>query len=97
MSSPNSHPIFEPRPASWWERNAVPKLIGFCCAQPQIMKARSRIVPKAEGDVLELGCGGGINMEFYDPARSKSFAGLDPSPALLAGIDQHLSIRCKAR
>ena len=83
MSSPNSHPIFEPRPASWWERNAVPKLIGFCRAQPQIMKARSRIVPKAEGDVLELGCGGGINMQFYDPERIRSFAGLDPSPALL--------------
>lgn len=83
MSSPNSPPIFEPRPASWWDRHAVPKLIGFCCAQPQIMKARSRIVPQAEGDVLELGCGGGINMQFYDPARIRSFSGLDPSPALL--------------
>lgn len=83
MSSPNSHPIFEPRPASWWERHAVPRLIGFCCAQPQIMKARSRIVPRADGDVLELGCGGGINMQFYDPARIRSFSGLDPSPALL--------------
>jgi ubiquinone/menaquinone biosynthesis C-methylase UbiE len=34
--------------------------------------------------VLELGCGGGINMEFYDPARVTSFTGLDPSPELLA-------------
>ncbi len=66
-----------------WDRYVVPKLIGFCCAQPQIMKARSRIVPQASGDVLELGCGGGINMEFYDPARITSFAGLDPSPGLL--------------
>lgn len=83
MSLENSHPIYEPEPAGWWDRNMVPKIIGFCCAQPQIMKARSRIVPQADGDVLELGCGGGINMEFYDPARIKSFAGLDPSPALL--------------
>ncbi len=83
MSLENSHPIYEPKPAGWWDRNMVPKLIGCCCAQPQIMKARSRIVPQADGDVLELGCGGGINMEFYDPARIKSFAGLDPSPALL--------------
>ena len=66
-----------------WDRYVVPKLIGFCCAQPQIMKARSRIVPQASGDVLELGCGGGINMEFFDPARITSFAGLDPSPGLL--------------
>lgn len=83
MSSPNSRPIYKAEPASWWERNVVPKLIGCACAQPQIMKARSRIVPQAEGDVLELGCGGGINMQFYDPARINSFAGLDPSPALL--------------
>ena len=83
MSSPNSQATYNPAPASWWERNIVPKLIGCACAQPQIMKARSRIVPQAEGDVLELGCGGGINMAFYDPARIKSFAGLDPSPTLL--------------
>ena len=83
MSSQNSHPIFEPRPAGWWDRVMVPKLISTCCAQPQVMKARSRIVPQASGDVLELGCGGGINMEFFDPAKISSFSGLDPSPALL--------------
>ena len=61
----------------------VPKLIGCACSQPQIMKSRSKIVPQADGDVFELGCGGGINMEFYDPTRINSYAGLDPSPALL--------------
>jgi ubiquinone/menaquinone biosynthesis C-methylase UbiE len=74
---------WNPRPASWWDRVMVPKIIGCACAQPQIMKARSRIVPDASGDVLELGCGGGINMAFYDPAKIKSFSGVDPSPALL--------------
>jgi SAM-dependent methyltransferase len=74
---------YQPKPMAWWERVMVPKVIGCACAQPQIMKARSRVVPDAEGDVLELGCGGGINMEFYDPSRIKSFAGLDPSPRLL--------------
>lgn len=70
--------------ASWWERHGVPRLIKCACSQGQIMKARSKVVPLAQGDVLELGCGGGINMEFYDPARVKSFTGLDPSPELLA-------------
>ena len=74
---------WQPRPAGWWERNMVPKLIGCACSQGQIMKKRSLVVPKAAGDVLELGCGGGINMEFYDLARVKSFSGIDPSPALL--------------
>jgi ubiquinone/menaquinone biosynthesis C-methylase UbiE len=70
--------------ASWWERHGVPRLIKCACSQGQIMKARSRVVPHAAGDVLELGCGGGINMEFYDPMRIDSFTGLDPSPELLA-------------
>ncbi|MBN8843475.1 MAG: class I SAM-dependent methyltransferase [Sphingomonadales bacterium] len=70
--------------ASWWERHGVPRLIKCACSQGQIMKARSKVVPNAAGHVLELGCGGGINMEFYDPARVTSFTGLDPSPELLA-------------
>ena len=70
--------------ASWWERHGVPRLIKCACSQGQIMKARSKVVPHAQGDVLELGCGGGINMEFYEPARVTSFTGLDPSPELVA-------------
>ncbi len=69
--------------ANWWERHIVPRLIRNCCGQPQIMKARSHIVPLAKGDVFELGCGGGINMPFYDGAAVTSFAGCDPSIALL--------------
>jgi ubiquinone/menaquinone biosynthesis C-methylase UbiE len=70
--------------ASWWERHGVPRLIKCACSQGQIMKLRDRVVPRARGHVLELGCGGGINMEFYRPGQVESFAGLDPSPELLA-------------
>jgi SAM-dependent methyltransferase len=73
----------QPKAMSWWERHVVPRLICACCGQPQIMKARSRVVPQSDGAVLELGCGGGINMEFYDPARISRFCGVDPSPGLL--------------
>ncbi|MDK2761276.1 MAG: class I SAM-dependent methyltransferase [Sphingopyxis sp.] len=70
--------------ASWWERHGVPRVVKCACSQGQIMKLRSHIVPHARGDILELGCGGGINMEFYRPDRITSFSGLDPSPELLA-------------
>jgi len=70
--------------ASWWDRHGVPRLIRCACSQGQIMKARSKVVPLAQGDVLEVGCGGGINMEFYAPGRVTSLSGLDPSPELLA-------------
>lgn len=61
----------------------MPRLITFCCGQPAIAKARSRIVPRAQGSVLELGCGGGINLDHYDRARVTALAGVDPSPQLL--------------
>ena len=70
--------------ASWWERHGVPRLIKCACSQGQVMKLRSKVVPLARGHVLELGCGGGINMEFYRPGQIESFSGLDPSPELLA-------------
>jgi ubiquinone/menaquinone biosynthesis C-methylase UbiE len=68
---------------NWWDRHIVPRLIKCACSQGQIMKVRSKVVPLAAGDVLELGCGGGINMEFYNPARVTRLAGIDPSPKLL--------------
>ncbi len=66
-----------------WEKYAVPPLIRFACSQPAVMKDRSKIVPRAEGKVLELGCGGGINLQFYDRDRVEKLSGLDSSAELL--------------
>lgn len=66
-----------------WDKYAVPPLIRFACSQPAVMKDRSKIVPKASGNVLELGCGGGINLQFYDRSRVTKLTGLDPSAGLL--------------
>jgi ubiquinone/menaquinone biosynthesis C-methylase UbiE len=68
---------------NFWDRHIMPRLITFCCGQPAIAKARSRIVPRAQGRVLELGCGGGINLDHYDRSRVTALAGVDPSPQLL--------------
>lgn len=79
--------------ANWWDRNVVPRLIRNCCGQPQIMKARSHVVPLANGDVFELGCGGGINLPFYDTAKVTSLSGCDPTPALLADTQRLVAER----
>ena len=47
------------------------------------MKRRSQLVPLASGDVFELGCGGGLNQEFYDADAVTSFSGIDPHGGLL--------------
>lgn len=69
--------------AGLWDRYVVPRLIGFCCTQPPIMKRRAKVVPRAHGRVLELGAGGGANFALYDPAKVAKVEGVDPSPGLL--------------
>ncbi len=63
----------------WYNEHVVPRLIRCACSSPAIMQLRQRVVPLASGAVFELGCGGGINQQFYDPARITSYAGMDPS------------------
>ena len=43
---------------------------------------RRRVVPAAEGRVLEIGIGSGLNLPFYGGA-AQHIVGLDPSPKLL--------------
>ena len=70
---------------SWYEANIMPRMITCACSQGQVMKRRAMVVPRAAGDVFELGCGGGINHVFYDPSAITSYAGIDPHEGLLEG------------
>lgn len=42
-------------------------------------RQRELVVPMAEGDVLEVGMGSGLNLPFYDPTRVRRIWGLDPA------------------
>lgn len=65
--------------ATWYDEHVVPRFIKCACSGPAIMHQREKVVPQASGAVFEIGCGGGINQQLYDPARITSYAGLDPS------------------
>lgn len=67
----------------WYDANVMPKLIGCACGTGQVLKRRSMVVPLAKGDVFELGCGCGINQQFYDTKAVKSYAGIDPHEGML--------------
>jgi len=45
---------------------------------------RRKVVPLAEGRVLEIGMGAGQNLAFYDPARVSHIWGLEPSAEMRA-------------
>lgn len=77
--------------SGWWDRHVVPKLIGCACRQPAIMHDRAKVIPSASGDVLELGCGGGANLQFYDWYKVRSLSGIDPSRELLDAAQAELA------
>ena len=70
--------------ASLYDRFILPKLLGCACSAPPMMKQRVKVVPKAQGRVLELGIGMGLNLRFYDAAKVSEVLGVDPSPELRA-------------
>lgn len=65
-----------------YEQHVLPHLIDYTCGMGAVMKTRKQIVPLAEGRVLEIGIGSGLNLSFYDPAKVTVIVGVDPSAAM---------------
>ncbi len=63
---------------TWYERHLLPYLLDLACSVSPIRKQRMKVIPQAEGHVLEIGIGTGLNMPFYDQSRVKLIVGVDP-------------------
>jgi ubiquinone/menaquinone biosynthesis C-methylase UbiE len=66
----------------FYDDRILPYLIDLGCGAPPIGKQRQKVVPHAEGRVLEIGMGSGLNIPFYDPARIEFVWGLEPSEGM---------------
>ncbi|HDZ57906.1 MAG TPA: methyltransferase domain-containing protein [Pseudomonas xinjiangensis] len=62
-----------------YEKHVLPRLIDAACGMGDVMKARAKVVPQACGEVLEIGIGTGLNLQFYDPGQVASIVGVDPA------------------
>src|SRR5215470_12126966 len=67
----------------FYQEQIVPLLINLAMRQKNLVAYRNRVVPAAEGRVLEIGIGSGFNLPFYS-SNAQQVLGLDPSPKLLA-------------
>jgi ubiquinone/menaquinone biosynthesis C-methylase UbiE len=67
---------------SFYQQHVVPCLVHLAMRQKQHEPFRQRVVAAAEGRVLEIGAGSGLNFPFYG-ATVTSVIGLEPSPSLL--------------
>lgn len=70
--------------ASFYDRYILPKFLTCACSAPVMMKQRAKVVPRAEGRVLELGIGMGLNLSFYDADKVTGVFGVDPAAPLRA-------------
>ena len=62
-----------------YEKYLLPRLVNFTCGMKPMMKQRAKVVPLAEGRVLEIGIGSGLNLPYYTSGKIKHLWGLDPS------------------
>ena len=67
---------------SWYENRVLPHLVDLACSKAANMRQRAELVPQAEGDVLEVGFGSGLNTPFYDPAKVDKIWALEPSDGM---------------
>lgn len=60
----------------------LPHLVHCACGLKPIRRQREKVVPLAQGCVLEVGIGSGLNLPYYDAGKVSKVIGLDPSPGM---------------
>jgi len=66
----------------FYDKYILPHFLNCACGSKPIVYQREKVVPLAEGLVLEVGIGSGLNIPFYDSSKVDKILGLDPSEEL---------------
>jgi ubiquinone/menaquinone biosynthesis C-methylase UbiE len=67
---------------SIYSRYLLPPLTNLACGSKPTRRQREKIVHRAYGDVLEVGFGGGLNLQHYDADKVRKVFGLEPSEGM---------------
>ena len=68
---------------SIYEKLLLAPLTDIVCSLPVLSRNRRKVVPHAEGVILEPGIGSGLNLRHYNPQRVRRVIGVDPSENLV--------------
>jgi ubiquinone/menaquinone biosynthesis C-methylase UbiE len=67
---------------SLYSRFVLPTLVDLACGAKRTMRQREKVIPLAQGRVLEVGFGSGLNLRYYRPERVTRLWGLEPCPQM---------------
>ena len=68
---------------AFYRDHVYPRLVSLLGDRKPIREVRQRIVRLAQGRVLEIGVGPGVNFVHYDPARISKVYALEPNPGMI--------------
>jgi len=67
----------------FYKDHVYPHLVSVLGNPKPFQEIRQRMLPLAQGDVLEIGVGPGVNFVHYDPAKVHRIYALEPNPGML--------------
>jgi SAM-dependent methyltransferase len=73
---------------TFYRQKIYPRLVRILGNPKPIAAIRKRILPLAEGVVLEIGVGPGVNFPLYDPAKVVKVYALEPNPGMVGRADE---------
>ncbi|MHC4321652.1 MAG: class I SAM-dependent methyltransferase [Planctomycetota bacterium] len=77
---------------SFYERYILPHIIDIGCGFKSVQMQRGKVVPLAEGRVLEIGIGSGLNIPFYNSKKVDFVWGLEPSVGMRKKAKKNLKL-----
>jgi len=77
---------------SLYERYILPHIIDMGCGSKSVQMQRDKVVPLAEGRVLEVGIGSGLNIPFYNAKKVDFVWGLEPSVGMRRKAKKNLKL-----
>jgi len=69
---------------SFYKNRVYPHIVTVLGNPKPIQKIRQQIIPLAQGTVLEVGVGPGVNFPYYDPTKVRKVYALEPNPGMVA-------------
>jgi len=79
---------------SFYRDRVYPPLVTMLGNPEPIRKIRERLVPLAQGKVLEIGVGPGVNFVHYDPARVGKVYALEPNVEMIRRAERQCRRTC---